>query len=318
MQKSIKHPLHQREAGVGATALAVCLFSCMLLFAGMLPGQELPSSKTGDDGIRVEERVGKFLPLDEKFRDEYGNWQSLRDFFGSDRPTILSLNYSNCPQMCELQLGALASQLSLLTLEPGQDYELVSISMSPSESAIRVRESKDKYVLSFGRDSAKTGWHFVTGKATGISEVSKAMGVSYRFVPTTKEYAHPPVFIVADPEGKILRYVHGFDFKADDLNQILVESKQGKTGMSFGEYLFACFMGRTFTGKNTRQVMQIMKLSGLITVIALIGWLSPAWFRRQTSTAQVSAVVTSGSTNLSESENDGTTSIVLIDENPNS
>ena len=68
------------------------------------------------EGVEVVEHPDAELPLDAKFKDDAGKDIKLGDYFQSGRPAILSLNYSNCPMLCSLQLNGLVEVLQEMDL----------------------------------------------------------------------------------------------------------------------------------------------------------------------------------------------------------
>ena len=178
-------------------------------FASFAVGQ-IRQNKTLQHDVGVDEHLNALLPLDASFNDESGNRYTLSKFIAKDRPTILTLNYSNCPMLCNLQLSGLVQAMTKpeFKLDPGKDFELVSISIDPRELPSKARETKQKYLDLAGRDGFKDSWHFLTGKQIDIERVAEAIGFRYEYDPRTKEYYHAPVFVIVSSEGRIMRYVH--------------------------------------------------------------------------------------------------------------
>ena len=55
----------------------------------------------------IEEQRGAQVPLDLPFIDSNGKPVVFGDLFDGTRPVLLTLNYSNCPMLCSLQLDGL-------------------------------------------------------------------------------------------------------------------------------------------------------------------------------------------------------------------
>jgi len=58
-------------------------------------------------GVDVKEHLNAPVPMDLGFTDEEGKPVTLKDYFDGSVPVILTMNYSNCPMLCSLQLTAL-------------------------------------------------------------------------------------------------------------------------------------------------------------------------------------------------------------------
>ena len=76
------------------------------------------------------EGMGAKLPLNLIFIDADGRTARLGDSFG-ERPVILHLVYYECPMLCKLSSDGLLSALSTLSLKPGQDFSIVTVSFDP-------------------------------------------------------------------------------------------------------------------------------------------------------------------------------------------
>ncbi len=69
--------------------------------------------------VLVDEHLGATVPLDARFRTQDGTLVTLGGVFGgSDLPTILTFNYSDCPMLCSLQLNGLTTALPIIAV-PG-------------------------------------------------------------------------------------------------------------------------------------------------------------------------------------------------------
>lgn len=243
-----------------------------------------PNKETQKHDVGVDEHVGALLPLDARFVKEDGNEYALNHFFGSDQPVVLSLNYSDCPMLCNLQLTNLVAALRDMELKPGTDFQVISVSIDPQEGPIRARETKEKYITLYGDAETTDAWHFLTGEQVDIDRLATAVGFRYEYVRATKEFVHAPVFVMCSPEGRIMRYVHGVDFKPEELQQALVETGAGQEGDSISKFIFACFLDRSYSGQYSMNVMKTMRMAGGMTVVILLCTLLPFWFTRSRKT----------------------------------
>ena len=57
----------------------------------------------------------------------------LGDYFGG-KPAILALVYYNCPMLCSEEMDGLTSALEMVQLTPGKDFDVVVMSIDPSET----------------------------------------------------------------------------------------------------------------------------------------------------------------------------------------
>src|SRR5262249_23029968 len=162
------------------------------------------------------------LPLQVPLRDEIGRPIALRDVFGK-RPVVLALVYYNCPMLCTQVLNGLVAALRVMSLEPGKDFDVVAVSFDPRDKPSDAAAKKNAYVTHYNRPGTDAGWHFLTGDATSIAAITKAVGFRYRFDEGLGQFAHASVLTVATPEGRIARYFFGIDYPPRDLRLALVE-----------------------------------------------------------------------------------------------
>ena len=55
-------------------------------------------------------------------------------FFDGKRPVILTMNYSNCPMLCSLQLNGLVDAMRAMPWDAGTQFQIVTVSIDPDES----------------------------------------------------------------------------------------------------------------------------------------------------------------------------------------
>jgi protein SCO1/2 len=245
------------------------------------------------EGIGVDDYTGETIVGDATFNDHNNNRVRFVDLFDGKRPIMLSFNYSNCPKLCSVQLQNMVSTLREVDFEVGQDFQVVSISIDPTEQTSRSRDTRELYMGQYNRPESADGWHFLTGDRKDIEDLARQTGFRYKYLREQKLYSHPPVFILVSPEGKIVRYIHGLNYDAVTIRRALIESAKGKIGSAINQlaYGLGCFVFDESTGKYTMQAMGIMRIGGLLTAALLLICLAPYWFfkRRQPGEAESSA-----------------------------
>lgn len=236
-------------------------------------------------GTGVDPKEGDFIDLTTAFRDHKNNLARLSDFFKDGKPVILSFNYSNCPKLCSVQLENMVDTLTQIDFKIGSDFEMVSITIDPTETPDIAQQNIDIYLKRYNLSEAKDGFHFLIGEEKNIRSVAQEVGFQYKYVESQKLYSHPPVFILLSPKGKIVRYIHGLDYDPKTMRLALIEAAEGKIGspINMASYGLGCFVFDETTGKYTFQAMALMRLGGLLTIIALGVTLIPYWFFRKGS-----------------------------------
>jgi protein SCO1/2 len=235
-------------------------------------------------GIGVTEQLGKQLPMNLEFEDDRNRRIRVADLFRDKRPVLLSFNYSTCPKVCVVQLQNLAGELQQIDLVPGRDFEIVSVSIDPTEQASQLAEAKAKFVAAYGKPDTADGWHFLRGSKTSIKALADACGFQYRYIPEQRIYSHPAAFIFCTSDGRISRYLDGLSGNLQQaLGPALIEAGQGRIGSLADrvKYFTGCFVFDETTGKYTVSALRLMRLGGLVTVICLIAGITPYWFRKK-------------------------------------
>lgn len=245
----------------------------------------------------VEYKLGVLLDPTIPFRDEDNNSVAIGEYFDGKRPVLLSFNYSNCPGQCSVQLEKITMALRQIDFEAGKDFQIVSVSIDPNEQSSRARQTKEKYTKLYNRPGSETGWHFLTGQKENIKKLADQCGVKYKYIPHQKLFSHPPVFLLISPDGKVVRYIEGFDYISGTVKMALVDAAAGKIGspLIFLTYVAGCFVYDETTGKYTMAAVGIMRLAGAATVIGLLVLLVPFWISNKRRGASASGP--SGSSN---------------------
>lgn len=236
------------------------------------------------EGVKVTEHLNTTLPLNLSFRDDRGKPVRLSQIFDGQRPVVLSLNYASCPMLCGLQLNGMVDALARVPLEPGRDYQIVSVSIDPLETPVQARLAKQNYLRAFGRGNGD-GWHFLTGREDEIRQLAEAVGFEYRYIPERREYAHAAMFTIATPDGRLSRYLYGVRFDPQTVRLSLVEAAAGKIGTTLDQVLLFCFHYDALAGSYAPAAISLMKAGGAVTILALLAFLIPWWFRRRPSPA---------------------------------
>jgi protein SCO1/2 len=221
------------------------------------------------DRVGFDQRLGAELPLDLGFRDENGKAVRLGDFFGT-RPVVLALVYYRCPVLCSLVERGVASGLKPLALVPGRDFEVVFVSIDPTDGPETARERKRATLDHYGRNASPAGWHFLSGDPSAITALADAVGFRYALDPVTGQYAHAAGVTVATPRGKLSRYLFGVDYAPRDLKFALVESSDGKIGSPVDRALLLCFRYDAHLGKYTAATLLILKIGATLTLASVV------------------------------------------------
>jgi len=225
-------------------------------------------------GVDVKEHLAAPVPMDLVFEDHNGKPATLRDYFDGTVPVVLTMNYSNCPMLCSLQLTALVEGLKKVDWTIGKDYRMVTISYDPAETQELAHRTHARYLAQYGRPGSEGGWHFLHGSEANVKAMAKALGISYSYNEARKEYVHPATVVLTTPTGKIDRYLYGLDYPEKTLHLSLVESSEGKIGTTVDQLILFCFHYDASEGRYAPIARNIMRAGGGVTVFMLAGFLT--------------------------------------------
>jgi len=265
-----------RKFGLGFALLA--WLAAAAAFLSLAPGSaaQLASDPMQSVGVRpellkqvgIDQKLNQSIPLNLAFRDENGQTVQLAQFFGQ-KPVILTLVYYNCPMLCTQVLNGVESGLKELPSDIGKQFEVVTISIDPTESHVLAKVKQEMYVGMYGRPGAAQGWHFLTGDEPQIKQLADALGFRYAYDPDTKQFAHASAIMLLTPEGKISRYFYGIQFPSRDLRLGLVEASEGKIGTPVDQVLLFCYHYDPKTGKYGLLISHVIQAGGALTVLVL-------------------------------------------------
>ncbi len=228
-----------------------------------------PALPSALQGVGIDQKLDQPVPLDLTFKDEYGRAVPLSTFFHSKKPVLLALVYYRCPMLCTQILNGVQSSLKAVSFNPGQDFEVVSVSFDPKDTPEIAAAKKQMYVRRYGRPNTANGWHFLTGDEANIKALTDAVGFHYKYDPKTDQFAHASGIMILTPDGHLSRYFYGVEYAPRDVRLGLVEASQNKIGSPVDQFLLFCYHYDPATGKYGAMAMNMVRFAG--AAFALIG-----------------------------------------------
>ncbi len=229
--------------------------------------------------VGIDQRLDQQLPLDLAFTNEAGKPVRLGDYFGS-KPVIVSLVYYQCPMLCNQVLDGLTSALGVLKFDAGKEFNIVTVSIDPTETPAMAAAKKEVFLHRYQRPTAAQGWAFLTGDQANIDQLAKAIGFHYAYDPKIKQFAHASGVVIATPTGRLSQYYYGIDYSPKDLRLGLIEASKNKIGTVVDQLILYCYHYDPATGHYGALAMRIMRLGGVLTVMVLGGFVI-AMLRRE-------------------------------------
>ncbi|WP_263382825.1 SCO family protein [Granulicella arctica] len=264
--------------------LAIALFAMLGAARAQVSsyGDKQTGENTGDQLPQVLQKVGvsqhlnQTLPLDSIFVDDTGKTVRLGDYFGK-HPAIFSLVYYNCPMLCSEELDGLTSALEMVRLVPGKDFEIVVVSIDPSETPADAAKKKQFYLKRYGHPETASGWHFLTGQLPAIDAVTNAVGFGYVRVPgpdgRLTQFAHASSIELVTADGKMAQYYLGVEYSPKDILLGLIDASGNKIGSPVANILTYCYHYDPQTNKHSLIVARVVQFGGMVTMAGLGGFI---------------------------------------------
>jgi protein SCO1 len=256
---------------------------------------ELPGNKVAQE-VGLDQKLDTLIPLGLTFTDETGKKVRFAEYFGK-RPVILTLAYYECPMLCTQVLNGLVGSMRTLKFDAGKEYEVITVSIDHRETPALAAGKKREYLADYDRAGTENGWHFLTGDSVSIARLADAVGFRFMYDPESKEYAHASGIMVITPEGRLSRYLYGIEYPPRDLRYSLIDASENRIGSVVDKVLMLCFNYDPHTGKYGVAIMTIVRLAGLATVLAIIGFIFVSTRRERRRRLVDSAVGIAGSRN---------------------
>ncbi len=246
---------------------SLCL--CVLAVVSLFLIQSVKAEETNPSHVKVgiEEKLGQYIPLDLKFKDENGNDITFRQISNGE-PLIIDMAYYTCPGICDAVLASLTGTLDEISEIPGKDFNVATVSFDPADNSAIALKKKEQYWGLLRRPFPADDWRFLTGDRADISKLTDAMGFHYMRDKYLK-FTHPTALIVVDKDGKIIRYIKGDSFTPVDLKMAIMEAKAGTPEQIISSVIAVCF-SRDPSGHNL--VFNIMQVVGIGTMVFILGF----------------------------------------------
>jgi protein SCO1/2 len=244
-----------------------------MLAAALGTAQEVPLPA---DAVDVVERLGERVP-DLHFVESNGEKVQLRQLFHG-KPVVLALVYYRCPVLCGLLLNGLSQALTKLDWRLGSEYEVVTVSMDPSDTPALAEEKRHGHLQALGQPESHA-WHFLTGKVDDIDSLSDAIGFRYSYIGKQRQFAHAAALVVLSPDGKVSRYLYGVEFPPQQLKLALFEAAAGRVGTSFERVLLRCYRYDPRSKSYELFVTRYFRAFGVVMIFLVGGFLGFLWRR---------------------------------------
>jgi protein SCO1 len=208
----------------------------------------------------IDEKLGAQVALDAVLKSEDGSDVALRQLMG--KPTILTLNYFTCTGICSPLLNGLVDAFNRSGLEPGKDFQVVTVSFDPRDTPEVARQKRVNYLQQMKWPCPPEAWRFLTGTAPATRAVTDSVGFNFR--PAGGGFVHPGAVVVLTPQGIVSRYLYGVRFVPADLQMALQEAAKGLVRPTTSRVLAFCY---SYDPQSRTYVLSITRLTGAATLL---------------------------------------------------
>lgn len=251
-------------------SLLLWLVTAVLFASGAAEAQVASTQPVELEEIGIDEHLGDRIDLSLEFTDESGRVVTLGEYFRKDKPVVLSMVYFTCPMLCNLTMNGINEVVGELAWLPGEEYEIVMVSIHPDETPELALAKKNNYMSELNRPGAEDGWHFLTGVEANSKALAASIGFRYFWNEEQNQYAHASAIYVLTDEGELSRYLYGIQFPERDLRLSLLEASAGKIGSSFDQLILYCFHYDPDAKGYVVVAGNVMRLGGAVTLLSLI------------------------------------------------
>ena len=252
----------------------VCAFALTLMAAGAAVASGHTTLRApGDLLTRVgfDQKLGGQVPLDLAFYDARGVTRSLGALLNS-RATVLVPGYYGCANLCGAVRAGLAHAVEKSGFVPGQQFNVVLVSIDPHETPADARRAQDQDALAHPA-AGVASWYYLTGAPTARQALSQAIGFRYFFDQRNGQYDHAAGIVLLSPQGGITQYLFGVQFAPQTLHLALVNASRGRIGTIVDRFVLLCCDYDPSTGRYSVLISRVMQGLGFITVLSLCGWI---------------------------------------------
>lgn len=220
--------------------------------------------------VHLDQKLNAQVSLNTLFRDETGNVLPLSSFFGN-RPVLLVMPFYKCPGVCTAELDGMVKvfQDPRLKFRVGREFDVITVSIDPSEGADLAAMKKREYMRLLGQPEAANGWHFLTGSEQSIRKLADEVGFHYTYDAKTHQFAHPAGLILLTAGGKVSKYFYGVEYIPTDLRLAVTDAGQGKVGSLVDQIALYCCTYDPQSGTYSVAIFRIIQVAAALTVVLM-------------------------------------------------
>jgi protein SCO1/2 len=243
----------------------------MMLRAGLLLLLLLPAGHAAAfdpfGAAGIDHRTNAHAPMDLTFTDQAGRRLSLGQIAGG-KPLLLVPVLHRCPNICGVVLSSLAQTLQAQRMQPGRDFAVAAFGLDPRETPADSRASLQDLDRRF--PSLPPDWITgLIGTGRDIAAVAGSLGYRYAWDDRIQQYAHVAAIAVLAPDGRLVRWLPSIDPDPQVLKRSLATARTGDRESWSNRLFLLCYHYDPVTGRYTPAIWEILRVAGLVTLLAV-------------------------------------------------
>lgn len=215
--------------------------------------------------VGIDEKLGQYLPMNATIVDDRGNQRTLKQLI--DKPTILTLVFYECRGICTPLLTEVTTVMNSIDLEPGKDYQVLTVSFDTRDNAALAAAKKVNYMKLLNRQISPDAWRFCTADSATIAAITDAVG--FRYKRQDDQFIHAGALMFIAPDGKLTRYLYGVTFLPLNVKLAIIEAGDGRIGPTTAKLLKLCF---TYDPEGRTYALNITRIIGAGMIVLLIAF----------------------------------------------
>ena len=212
-------------------------------------------NKNPEPEIGISERLGETIPDDIVLVNEYGQQVNLKSLI--TKPTVFSLVYFRCPGICSPLLNGVSNVVDRTDMEPGKDFNVITISFDQTEDYMMASGKKESYLNNLDRKIPADSWRFLTGDSLNIRKITDALG--FKFQRQGNDFMHAASIMMVASDGKIIRYLSGTEYLPFDFKMAVTEATEGRVVPTITKLMKMCF---SFDPDGRKYVLNVTRIAG--------------------------------------------------------
>lgn len=217
--------------------------------------------------VEFEQRLGAQVPLDLVFRDTQGATLRLRAVLAG-KAALLIPGYYGCRNLCDVVRAGVAQAVSASGLIPGEQFNVVLVSIDPRESALDAAAAQRSDALAHPTAWVPR-WRYLVAAPAASAALARAIGFRYFFDPRNGQYAHAAGVVVVSPTGGVTQYLFGVKFAPLTLRLALINASQGRIGSLVDRLVLLCCAYDAATGRYSLLISRVLLGMGVLTLLTL-------------------------------------------------